>query len=75
MILPTKHIDLGRSLLGQGATVLEAMSTPQTVSRLWERVRNQSGAPTFERFVLILDLLFALNAIDLVEGLLHRVQK
>lgn len=72
MILPTKHISTSRSLLGVGATVLKNLQGAQTVSRLWEHVRTEPEVRNFERFVLALDLLFALGAIELHEGLLRR---
>lgn len=72
MILPTKHISTSRSLLGLGATILKALRGPQTVSHLWEHVREQPEVANFERFVLALDLLFALGAIEFSEGLLQR---
>ena len=75
MILPTKHISTNRSLLGLGAIVLKALHAPQTVSRLWERVRGQSDALNFERFVLALDLLFALGAVEFSDGLVQRAKR
>ncbi|WP_372743783.1 ABC-three component system middle component 6 [Nostoc sp. C052] len=35
MILPTKHISTSHSLLGVGATILEQLYQPRTVSSLW----------------------------------------
>lgn len=39
MILPTKHISQDEALIGVGATLLGHLSTPVTVSGLWERLR------------------------------------
>jgi hypothetical protein len=72
MILPSKHIRLENSLIGVGAEIVKRIKSPQTVSQLWNDMRNLPGVRTFERFTLSLDLLFALGAIDFEEGLLRR---
>ena len=72
MILPTKHLPPGKSLLGVGAKLLGFLERPQTESSLWSRVRHLPEIATFERFVLTLDLLYAIGAVDLRDGLLHR---
>jgi hypothetical protein len=72
MILPTKHISLRRSLLGVGAIILKQLNRPRTVTSLWESVRVVPEVATFERFILALDLLYMLGAVQIEEGLLHR---
>ena len=78
MILPTKHLPPERALLSVGARLLESLHGPTTVSGLWEAVRGASSergefAPiTYDWFVLALDLLYALGAIDLERGLVQR---
>lgn len=72
MILPTKHLPIERSLLAGGATVLDAVRTPVTVSQVWEAVRNQEAVGSFDRFVLALDFLFALDLLSLDENRLSR---
>jgi hypothetical protein len=72
VILPTKHLPPGKSLLGVGATLLGALDRPQTESSLWSRVRHAPEVATFERFVLALDLLYAMGAVDVKNGLLQR---
>jgi hypothetical protein len=74
MILPTKHIPQKEALIGVGATLLRHMDDPRTVSALWDLVRHEKNVGTFERFVLAADLLYLLGAIQVVEGLLVRVQ-
>jgi hypothetical protein len=69
VILPTKRIPAGRSLLGLGARILRHLRRPQTVSKLWEAVgRDGNAAVPYDWFVLALDLLFAVGAVDLDEG-------
>lgn len=72
MILPTKHVSAEHSLLGVGALVLSRLGRPRTVSALWEDVRPNSQVATFERFSLALDLLYAIGAVDFLDGLLQR---
>ena len=63
MMLPNKHVNLSRSALGVGAILLDEMAKEHTVSALWERVRKRPEILTFERFVLVLDMLFALGLV------------
>jgi hypothetical protein len=68
MIFPTKHVPPGQSLLDAGAALLSALVVPCTVSELWERVRGEVSVKEFDRFVLALDLLYTLDAIDYDKG-------
>ena len=70
MILPNKNIYLRNSLLGLGALLLECLHKDDSVSSLWERVRKDTEVNTFEKYVLSLDLLYTLKAIDMREGVL-----
>lgn len=72
MILPTKHITPAQSLLGVGALLLERLERAQSVSDLWEQVRSYSEVGTFQRYILALDLLFTLDAIDIRRGMIRR---
>lgn len=72
MILPTKHISERESLIGVGATIIAKMDNPSTVSNLWEQVKHYGNIGTFERFILALNLLHFIGAIDLKDGLLTR---
>lgn len=79
MILPSKHLSQGRALLTVGARILQCLYQPKTISALWEELprqdeKAQKGTPPlrYDRFVLALDLLFLIGAIDLYEGLLSR---
>lgn len=79
MILPSKHLSQDRALLTVGARILRNLHQPKTVSALWEEcVRVGQGiphaAPTFSYngFVLTLDVLFLIGAIEMEDGLLTR---
>jgi hypothetical protein len=78
MILPTKHLPPDRALLGIGAEILCQLLEPRSVSELWEAVRevrgrNSNAAPlSFDWFVLALNLLYAISAVDQRNGILRR---
>ncbi len=79
MILPTKHISPQRALLTIGAEVLRTLERPRTVSALWDALRSRDeivvhGRISYDWFVLALDLLFLVNAIEYQSGAIHRTQ-
>lgn len=71
MLLPTKGISADRALLTVGADILEVLTTPTSVSGLWERfTRARSDTHgiervTFDWFSLALASLFAMGVIEL----------
>lgn len=78
MILPSKHLSQDRALLTVGAAILRHLKHPVTVSALWEQMPRSAGdqkAPPplrYDGFVLALDLLFLIGALELRDGLLVR---
>jgi hypothetical protein len=70
MILPTKHIPLERSLLGAGAVLLQFLDAPLTPTAVWDRAKYAPEIRTYGRFVLALDFLYAVGAIDMRDGLI-----
>ena len=78
MILPTKHLRTERSLLGVGAEILSLLTKPMTVSSLWNAMRTQRSEATSEPpidyrwFVLTLDLLYLIGALELQSGILQK---
>ena len=81
MILPTKRVGEDRALITLAADVLDRLDEAKTVSRLWEEVqrsRNERAARslvTYDWYVLALDLLYAIGAVDLVQGRLVKVRQ
>ena len=73
MILPTKHIPAKRSLLGVGAIIIVNLSDAQSVSRLWEKVRKDPSVGSFQRFIMALDLLYAVGILDYSNGEIRRL--
>jgi hypothetical protein len=79
MILPSKHLSQDRALLTVGARLLALLSRPMTVSALWEEIsrtgsawKGAKPALRYDAYVLTLDLLFLIGAIELQHGLLSR---
>ena len=78
MILPTKHIRPERALLTIGAEILSCLREPMTVSRVWDELRKRRGerpepaSITYDWFILALDLLFIVEAVDLNSGVLRK---
>jgi len=79
VILPSKHLSQDRALLTVGARILQYLSQPITISALWEELplqnadgRNDAPPLRYDGFVLALDLLFLVGAIELQDGLLTR---
>lgn len=76
MILPGKHLRQDRALLTVGAEILIHLDEPRSVSELWERAREaRENTPTlapvsFDWFILALNLLFAIYAVELKDGLI-----
>ena len=78
MILPTKGLAVDRALLSIGADVLRRLERPKTVSRLWDQIRKREssllGTIAFDWFILTLDLLYLISAVEFRDGLLRRAR-
>ena len=79
MILPSKHIPQDKALLSVGAELLNRLDKPKTVSAIWEDVCKSASETyvdvthlSYDWFILAIDLLFAIDAIEIHEGLLKR---
>jgi hypothetical protein len=81
VILPTKHLPSDRALLTVGARVLALLDEPRTISSLWDRIRlkrelrDKRTPISYDWFVLALDLLFLMGAIDFHQGVVRRSTK
>lgn len=76
MILPTKHIQVKDSLLGRGNEILARLRyRHHSVSSLWGEVKQKEEFPTYESFILALDFLFTIGAIEVENGLIRRCNK
>ena len=75
MILPSKHLSQDRALLSIGAKILQYLQMPKTVSAIWEELSKttcRTTMPTigYNSFILSLDLLYSINAIEMEDGVL-----
>ena len=81
MILPTKHIETNRSLIGLGAVVLQILIEPMTVSGLWTAFRSRrtvehpNSPINYKWFILTLDFLFIIGAIEFKRGVIRKRSK
>lgn len=72
MILPSKHIPEEQAIIGVGAVLIKHLEQHQTVTSLWEAVRNENAVGTYERFVLALDFLHITGVVGLNHGMIAR---
>ena len=71
MILPSKHIPQEKALLTIGAKLLKKLDRPKTVSAVWESMCLLMPL-SYDWFILVLDLLYTIEAIEIHDGLLIR---
>lgn len=74
MIMPNKYLKEEDSLLGASAVIFENLSKQQSISELWDKVREDDSVYNFERFILSLDLLYILNLVELNNNEIMRVK-
>ena len=76
MILPSKHLSQHRALLSVGAKILQHLQIPKTVSAVWEELikadddNKELSNIRYNSFILALDLLYFISAIEIEDGLL-----
>lgn len=77
MILPTKYLSHDRALITVGGEILKHLEEPRSASALWDCVRKAQIYKTadalvsFDWFVLALNLLYAISAIDYRDGIIY----
>jgi hypothetical protein len=81
MILPTKRLGVERAMLMVGAEILELLTEPKTVSRLWDELgrvmseRSSTRIVNYDWFVLTLDLLYMLGVLEMDHGRIRRTNQ
>lgn len=71
MILPKKHLSLDESLFGFGAYLLNNIGKNSNIDRLWHNYLSDyknniySVKFTFDQYIITIDYLFAINAIEI----------
>jgi len=80
MILPSKHIDPRRALITVGGEILDQIGRGASISSLWSRMQTKrkaqsEGSLTYDWFVLAIDLLYAMGAVELSDGMIKPIAK
>jgi len=70
MILPDKYVREESSLLGQAGLLVSLRRSGMTVSDLWSEVRETGTVISYDSFILSVDLLYLMGAVDHQDGLL-----
>ena len=65
MIMPNKYLKEEDTLLGVAAIIFNNLGHTQSLSDLWEKVKEDNSVYNFERFILSLDLLYILALLEL----------
>ena len=65
--MPNKYLKEEDTLLGASATIFNNLSSKQSLSELWDLVKEDDSIYNFERFILSLDMLYILGCIDFDE--------
>lgn len=80
MILPTKHLSPERSIISVSSEILELIDTRSTVSSIWNSLQKKHKASLrfsdvpYDWFILALDFLYMVGAIDERNGLIQKVK-
>ncbi len=72
ILLPDKHTPVEESLLRHAFVLYNDIGASLPVARAWAVARELLPRMSFDRFVLILDVLFAIGAIELDGDLLTK---
>ena len=82
VLTPTKNLHEDKTILKIGARILSFLTSPRTLSSTWEAYLNfqnqeSNNVPRiqFDLFILALDFLYIVGAIEYEEDLLWRANK
>ncbi|MCK4205965.1 hypothetical protein J3U99_14405 [Brucella pituitosa] len=80
MLMPTKHIKSENSIIGVGAEILDILYRDRTVSSLFtelqcRRRENELTTLHFDWFLLALDFLFSVGAIQFEAGVMKKLNQ
>ncbi|WP_372436058.1 ABC-three component system middle component 6 [Williamsia soli] len=65
LLLPSKHVSVEHALLTQAEKLYANISDNSPVAQCWLRCRVAFPTVSFNRFVLMLDTLYALEIVEL----------
>jgi len=74
MILPNKSTSFTKSILGIGSKILLLIDESHSISSLWQSVKYNYKNISYQKFILTLDLLYALDLIQYQEGMIKKVK-
>jgi len=80
MILPTKHLSPERSIISVSSEVFELIGRRSTVSSIWTSLQEKHksslrvGDVPYDWFILALDFLYIVGAIEEEQGLIKKVK-
>lgn len=79
VLLPNKYIHEERTVIKAGGRLVHLLDGPLTVTQLWEKyksIQENLGLPQvpFDLFILTLDFLYAIGAIEFRKGKLWRIE-
>ena len=78
MILPTKHLSPDRAIITIASEILELIDNRSTVSSVWNDFRHKNKASmrqceiAYDWYILSLDFLYLISAIEEDNGILAR---
>ena len=71
MLIPNKYEDLSHSVLAVGSEITTLLNQRRDIYRLYKLLLKKQNADyelSFDRYLLILDFLYAINIINLQGG-------
>ncbi len=79
VLLPNKYIHEERTIIKAGGRLISLLEDPMTVTQVWEKykiIQDKSQLPQvpFDLFILTLDFLYAIGAIEFKKGKLWRLK-
>lgn len=82
VLTPTKNLHEDKTILKIGARILSFLTSPRTLSSTWEAYLNFQNQESdnvpriqFDLFILALDFLYIVGAIEYEDDLLWRAKK
>ena len=79
VLLPNKYVHEERTVIMAGGKLIHLLANPLTVTQLWENYKihqDKSKLPQvpFDLFILTLDFLYVVGALEFRKGKLRRLQ-
>lgn len=78
MIIPSKHINFSKSLLGFGSYILLKLEKPMSIDDLWSSYKEDVNSQiynylhTFDNLIMTLIFLYSIDAITEKNGIVSK---